>query len=119
MRPHHAQRRLLPLLVLANSLGVVILAGLLVFAFQTRGAQFEQVQAERQRNVFTNCQDINRRHHHTIAQLDAGIRATIRLHPERARRLRESRKFTVLLIQALVPERDCEALARRQVSRPK
>lgn len=86
----------------------------------TRGnAQLtRQIQVERRQNVFRNCQDINDRHDNTIRQLDRLLTRRVREAPTQAERdrLRLSRASTVLLIEALVPKRDCAALARQQVS---
>lgn len=75
----------------------------------------EQIQRERARNIQESCEETNRRHDATIASLDAVIAG---LPPSRRARAREGRAGTVLLIEALAPYRNCDALVRQQVGTP-
>lgn len=97
---------------------IVILALMVPVTFILNAARVDQINGERERNVRSNCRDINARHDDTIRQLDrltaSRLNKTDSL-TERSR-IRQSRDSTVLLIEALVPKRDCEALARRQIS---
>lgn len=74
------------------------------------------IQRERSRNIRQGCEDTNARHDSTIATLDRLLAFRLR-HATRADRLRlrQSRVSTVLLIDALVPFRDCRALVAQQV----
>jgi cytochrome c-type biogenesis protein CcmH/NrfG len=68
----------------------------------------EDIQANRVEFIRQECRDVNQRHDNTIMALDAVLEQAIRDHPERAERIAESRASTVLLINALVPVRDCD-----------
>lgn len=98
-----------------------------------------QIQRERARNVRSNCEEQNRRHddsigtldrlvlerltHHRVAatlpapQVEVRLAAALKLAdpPVRAQ-VQQSIGSTVLLIEALVPKRDCRALVARQVN---
>jgi hypothetical protein len=70
----------------------------------------EQIQRQRVSVVGTSCQEQNARHDATITQLDQLIR---KVPASRRQRARESRAGTVLLIDALVPKRDCAEVLRK------
>lgn len=72
-----------------------------------------QVQAERKRNVRGNCEDVNQRHDNAAARLD-GLIEQIE-DPIRRAAAERSKDFTLTLIDAIVPERNCEAYAEGQV----
>lgn len=76
------------------------------------------VQAERYRNVLLNCAQSNERHDSTVRVLDSRLAvAQQAAKPAQIKQLRESRAFTVALIDALAPRRpNCGAYARAQVS---
>jgi len=74
----------------------------------------DDINRERAKNTLLNCQDVNRRHDKTIEQLDALI---AKVPADRQKRARESRASTVLLINALVPRRDCQALVLKTVTK--
>lgn len=74
---------------------------------------FTRIQAERERNIRTNCVAQNERHDDAIAALDEVI-ATAPL--SRRARARQGRQSTVFLLEAIVPRRDCDVLVHRQVN---
>lgn len=77
---------------------------------------FVTINNERGRNVRNSCEETNRRHNSTVARLDARLdKAKLRASPAQANRLRESREFTVSLIDALQPVQDCDEVVRDQV----
>lgn len=88
-----------------------------VVSFRANQARVEQINEERSQNVLRNCLDVNTRHRSTVRQLDALLEARLRsASPAERKLLKQSRANTVVLIDALVPERDCRALAARQVA---
>jgi esterase/lipase len=76
----------------------------------------QQIQDERARNVRDNCEQVNERHDNTVATLDGLLaRARKGASPQQRKQIQQSRASTLLLIDALAPRRDCEALVRQQV----
>lgn len=73
-----------------------------------------QIQRERQRFIRESCEAQNERHDNTIRTLNGLVEKAT---GARRRRLIQSRPGTVLLIKALSPKRDCDAVASRAVSR--
>ena len=69
-----------------------------------------QIDKERRRTIRASCEDSNARHDGTIKQLDKIIAELPR--GERRTRARQNHDGTVLLIDALVPKRDCDAVVR-------
>lgn len=63
------------------------------------------IQAQRVNSVLTNCQDQNTRHDNTLTKLDAVIDGMPE-GPDKAR-AKANQPSTVILIDALVPKRDC------------
>jgi hypothetical protein len=78
---------------------------------QSAAAVAAQIQAERRRAAREDCVETNRRYHDTIATLDRLIEEA---PPERKQRARESRASTVLLIEAMLPKRNCDLHVRRR-----
>jgi hypothetical protein len=76
---------------------------------------YTRIQGERERTIRANCQETNRRYDKAITTLD---RLIAEAPPERRTRAREGRAGTVLLIDALVPKRDCMAVVKRSVGSP-
>lgn len=76
---------------------------------------FTRIQDERENSIRTSCQETNQRYDKAIKTLDELI---AKAPAERRRRAREGRAGTVLLIDALVPKRDCDALVGRSVGSP-
>ena len=98
------------------ALGIMVL--LVFFGIRANQHRVDQINAERARNVRLTCEDINRRHDQTIATLDAVILKRSKSEKQsklRRQQIRQSRETTVLLINALTPKRDCDALVRNQV----
>lgn len=73
--------------------------------------QGNEIQRERREAVIRNCQDQNQRHDATISELDKLAAKIIRQHPDKAKQIQQSIQENVLLINALVPKHNCEALA--------
>jgi hypothetical protein len=81
-----------------------------LLAIATFLALYSQIQASRAESVRISCVEQNERHDGAIATLDTVIAAaTEDATPERIRQLEQSRASTVLLIEAVVPKRNCEA----------
>lgn len=91
---------------------VVVLLAAILISLNTMANATQQINAERERNIRAACEAQNKRNHNTIQQLDALI---AKAPPERRERAAASRPGTVLLINALAPRRDCEALVRSQI----
>ena len=79
---------------------------------EANGRLAGEIQDERARSVRASCQEVNDRHDTTIATLD---KLLAKLPPSQRARAKSSRDGTVLLIEALAPKRNCEALVRRTV----
>jgi formaldehyde-activating enzyme involved in methanogenesis len=92
--------------IVAAALVVLFVGGALLIARTYTLA--EDIQQNRVSFIRDECEDVNQRHDNTIAALDAVLKQAIEDHPERAERIEESRTSTVLLINALVPVRDCD-----------
>ena len=71
----------------------------------------EQIQVERQRSIRASCVETNRRHDETIQTLNQ-IFDDIPRGSERRRRAEAGHASTVLLIQAMLPKRNCEKIVR-------
>lgn len=76
-------------------------------------AAFGSIQSQRADAIGAACVEQNVRHDKTIATLDALI-AKLPPGPRRERSER-NRDGTVLLIKALAPKRDCDALVRKSL----
>ena len=79
--------------------------------FSKQEANTAAIQAQRVDAIRSNCVDTNARHDQTINTLK-GLVARL---PDPADRARAQRNIagTIALIDALVPKRDCEQLARK------
>lgn len=73
----------------------------------------DQIQQERAASILRGCKDTNFRHDETLRQLDDIIAG---LPPARQAQARQGRATTALLINALVPKLDCQALATSRVT---
>lgn len=73
------------------------------------------IQTQRRGSILAACRDQNRRHHNTIATLDALAKKAERTHPAETPRIQASLSQTDLLIQALAPKQNCESLANKYV----
>lgn len=101
-------------------LGILIVAtlGFAVLTVYLDRHQANEIQDQRRTTLITACAEQNARHDATILKYDTSIQAAIDaglIKGERLQRARESRQFTVGLINALAPVRNCEARARRFV----
>lgn len=70
--------------------------------------QNAKIQAERRASVIRSCVSQNMRHDNTIKTLDKEIS---QLPPDRQAQAAASRKFTILIIDALAPKKNCEKQA--------
>lgn len=68
----------------------------------------DDVQQNRVEFITQECLDVNQRHDNTVDALNALLDKALEKHPERASQIEQSRESTILLIDALVPVRDCE-----------
>lgn len=76
------------------------------------------IQHERADSIRRACIEQNARHDATVATLDRLLAERMNeVPPARRAQLRDSRRFTVLLIDALAPKRDCSARVAESVSR--
>jgi hypothetical protein len=79
--------------------------------------QSQAIQTERARSIRAGCVEQNERNRNTIRQLDIGLaQARVSAGPAQVARIKRSRDFTVSLVDALVPVRDCGALVDRSVN---
>ena len=72
-------------------------------------SRIHDIQSSRIHLRLEQCRDQNARNLNTKATLDT---LTERLPPDRRARARESEKFTLLLIDAIIPLRDCSTVER-------
>lgn len=63
--------------------------------------------ADRKASLIAFCAATNETHHNTIRRLDQILRAAEKREPQHRRTIQASRASTVLLINALAPERNC------------
>ena len=82
---------------------------------EANGQLTREIQAERARSVRDGCEAQNQRHDGTIKTLNRLI-DKLPSGPQRERAI-HNRDSTVVLIEALVPKRDCEAQVRATVGR--
>lgn len=78
------------------------------------------IQNQREDAIFRNCQDQNLRNKTTIGVLDARLnllKEQKKLDETQIKNLEASRSFTVLLIDALAPSRNCKELVKQQTGR--
>lgn len=121
LSPEPVRRPILPRVALVTVVCAVLFATIVgTWAISTnRGTATDAhnlavtIQKERRRASLVNCGDINRRHDRAVRKLDDLI-ADIPPGAQRDR-ARRGRNNTVLLIDALVPHRDCKRLAAQQV----
>jgi hypothetical protein len=77
----------------------------------------EAIQVQRAASLRLLCTEQNGRHDRTVRELDRRLALAVRMaSPSRARRIRESRAFTVALIEALAPHRDCATFVRTHLA---
>lgn len=97
--------------------GLLLAGGLSVYLLTQNAQRVHDIQQSRRDNTVEACLAQNDRHDNTIAALDAELAELSKsLKPAEAAQLKQSRDFTVLLINALAPyTEDCDAKARRQV----
>lgn len=108
---------LLVLTILTTAFGV--LSVWLTFENRHRAhealALSQAIQDERAESVRRNCQDQNHRHDNTINKLNAISDTVIAQDPSRRAQVTMSIQQSIILINAIIPKRDCEKLANRTV----
>lgn len=89
---------------------ILLLGGVASGYFYSQNDQrIDDIQAARAESIRFSCEEQNDRHDATIRKLDELIAKS---PPERRAEAQERRAGTVLLINALAPERDCERRVR-------
>ena len=74
----------------------------------------ETLATNRRNSILENCKDQNERNEDTIHTLDLRIaRVAKSVPPEELAQLKASRAFTVSLVNALAPHRDCKVVLER------
>lgn len=76
------------------------------------------IQEERKNAFISSCQDQNDRHDNTIQLLQKNGDDLIRKQPERTAEIRNSIRLSILLIDAIIPKRNCLKLANEAVKTP-
>lgn len=101
-----------------RDLWLVIITGIMAFALLSLDHQQEDTdklaattQMQRRNTIYDQCRDQNFRHDDTIERIDHRI-AVLPPGSERDRAV-VSRDFTVALVDALAPRRDCLAVLRK------
>lgn len=74
-----------------------------------------QIQQQRYDTTYGNCIDTNQRNKKTIHQLDVITAAYMKKHPEAKAAVKDSLQQQTLLIDALVPVRNCKVVAAKAV----
>lgn len=111
---HLPRRAILPPWLKAMTASAMVLAAAsILFSVVLYG----QVQDERSRAALLSCRESNMRNHDTKRRLDVGYAVMRKRAPAQGKQLEESRAFTVLLIDALQPRRDCAVLVKDRVAR--
>lgn len=109
--------RWMPWIVAVLAVAVAVSISIATVGIKLNGERVAQINAERAENIERACREVNARHDNTIRALDDLIaKRAPSLSPAQRARVRESRENTVLLVQALVPRRDCAALVAAQVA---
>lgn len=90
---------------------VSLTTSLSVWKVNDRG--LDRINDSRAEVTYTSCLGQNQRNKNTVKALDKQIeKAKKTASPEQLARLKASRDFTVLLINALVPVQDCEQIVK-------
>ena|ERR1044072_58818 len=118
-RMRFRQRVFISLAALATVLAFVAVSTVVLYALKSNQDDAQSaknlaktIQTERFRASLINCNEVNARNRATVKRLNELIS---KLPVSRRARARRNVKETKLLIDALVPVRNCVALANRQV----
>src|SRR4051794_20595481 len=104
----------LAMLVLIVLLGAVAA----VVAIHENHNRIDDIQASRIDVALTTCRDQNARRTNTVKQLDVILAKRIKsAPPAEAARLKMSRAFTILLIDALAPHQNCQRVIHERYGR--
>jgi hypothetical protein len=90
-------------LIAFGIIGVMCTIALVGFAIA-----LDEIQTQRKDFTREGCESTNMRHDNTIAKLNQFMAIAIVKTPEQAAQIKASQKFTIALIDALSPKRDCE-----------
>jgi hypothetical protein len=112
---HEFQRWLFLSVVISCALGVAVLFVLILKDRNHISAQNREIQQQRYDAAFHNCLDQNKRHDDTLRTLRQEIAALTDGQKIRAER---SEKFTEILIDSLVPHRNCIKVANTVLHPP-
>lgn len=99
---------------LVVGLALIVAVPMLVGVWMLQNEQDERIEdinRSRAEISHTACLDQNSRHDATIDRLDELIDAAVAREPAREREIRASRASTLILIEALAPQQDCEQLS--------
>lgn len=115
--PRAGGLRLIRTLIVGLCIGVTVLSFATVLLWRSNDARVQQINNERAANVRRNCEDVNDRHRDTIQAVDELLAPRLKTAtPAERKQMRASRDSTVLILNALVPMRDCDRLVRTQVA---
>lgn len=92
--------------------GFLIFLAVVVAGFIRQGDFIEAIQTNRENFIRDECEDVNTRHDNTIAALKQLGAEVVRRHPEQAGQVQRQIEQNTLLIDALVPVRDCDRIVR-------
>jgi hypothetical protein len=80
-------------------------------------ARIAAIQAQRRQSVNNTCVAQDQRHDATIKRLNAGLNAAEKTaSPAQLAQVRQSRAFTISLINALAPKQNCQAAVKRALA---
>ncbi len=108
--------RLIRIVLVCLALGVALNTAGIVTTLFLNGDRVDQINAERVRNIVRSCEETNARNAAGIRELDVLLAG--RSDGASPAQVEHSRRNTRRLIDAIVPVRDCAALARSQVANP-
>lgn len=102
---------------------LMVVSVVLVGLVHDNQARARQIQQERARSIRANCKDSNDRHDNSIAALDTVLHDYLAKKPPAQRpalrkQLEAARQQNILLINALVPKRNCAQVVRGAVGNP-
>lgn len=100
--------RITALLVLVTVATALIAA----FLYRENRLRTDDIQSQRRSSIFASCHATNLRNKNTIKTLDDILKSR-KMSPAERKQAKQSRAFTVLLINALAPRSNCGVLIRR------
>lgn len=116
---HEWARKIYILVVIASALAMAILFLLIVddrdSIRREANIRANQIQQQRYDTTFSNCVDQNTRNKKTIYHLHQIFTTYAKLHPEARQMVKQAFEQNKLLINSIVPRRNCRAVAKRAV----